>query len=694
MWWEATEEAIRESGQIISWEVFRTRFIQEYSPPSYYSAKEAEFNQLVQGNMSVGEYASQFSALLAYVPHVSNSDRFQDFEFYARTEPDDTYLVMTGAPTTYAEAVEKAKNIEAILLWGGPQQVPSFNSQGFGSSIQMPVGIPHQPPQSKQPPKQQKFRAKGNRFKKKSYSSSSSSGSSRGGRSSGYVRDSCGRCGGRHPTTQCTGVQGDFHTCGLSRHYARPSYQQPRGSAQQYFPGPQQARVHALTQDQVHETPRGVIADTGASHSFLSAAFIDEHEIATTLLLDTVSMSTPAGVYLMSREIVLNCVIRFDDNLVITNLIKLSMSDFDCILGMDTLTNYRATVDCFHGVVRFRPYYGNKWNFYGNNSQSRIPLVTAMEMVRLLSAGNEGFMIYAVDVTQEEMLKGLDIPMVKDLRDEIPGFPPQREIYFNIELMSGTNPISRAPYRLALAELKELKEQLRDLQEKGYIRPKCESSFQALKEKLTTTPVLALPSGSSGFVVCTDASLNGLGWRMNLVADALSRKAQNVMLTSLNIFKIHEHLGTSGWTYQTSGDYFIVSSIKLEPQIITSIKAAQRTDPHIHRLKEFAQTNQSHKFSVASYGSFRFNGRLVVPNLIDLKEAILREAHCSRHIIHLGNRKMYHTLRAHLGGKVKAERMRPGCMLNSLEVPQWNWEHIAMDFVTHLPRSNHGCDAI
>ncbi|XP_073286799.1 uncharacterized protein, partial [Primulina huaijiensis] len=352
LWWEATEEAIRESGQIISWEVFRTHFIQEYSPPSYYSAKEVEFNQLVQGNMSVGEYASQFSALLAYVPHVSNIDRSKLSRFMQGLNRTIHTLVMTGAPITYAEAVDKAKNIEASLLWGGSQQVQSFTSQGSGSSIQMPVGIPpYQPPQSNQPQKQQKFRAKGKQFKKKSYSSSSSSGSSRGGRPSGYVRDSCGRCGGRHPTTQCTGVQGDCHTCGLPGHYARvcpnagrqqyqpsqfsqfpqapvprpstpqPSYQQPRRSTQQYFPGPQQARVHALTQDQAHEMPRGVIAgicfifyhpariliDTGASHSFLSAAFIDEHEIATTLLLDMVSVSTPAGVYLMSREIVLNC---------------------------------------------------------------------------------------------------------------------------------------------------------------------------------------------------------------------------------------------------------------------------------------------------------------------------------------------------------------------------------------------------
>ncbi|XP_073049420.1 uncharacterized protein [Primulina eburnea] len=160
------------------------------------------------------------------------------------------------------------------------------------------------------------------------------------------------------------------------------------------------------------------------------------------------------------------------------------------------------------------------------------------------------------------------------------------------------------------------------------------------------------------------------------------------MLTSLTISKVHEHLGTSGWTYQISGDYFIVSSIQVESQILSRIKAAQKTDPHIHRLKELSRTGQTEKFSVVSDGSLRFNGRFVVPNLIDLKEAILKEAHCSRHSIHPGIRKMYHTLRAHYwweGMKkdisrfvakwltcqqVKAERMRPGGMLHSLEVPQ------------------------
>ena len=55
--------------------------------------------------------------------------------------------------------------------------------------------------------------------------------------------------------------------------------------------------------------------------------------------------------------------------------------------------------------------------------------------------------------------------------DEIPGMPPVRDMDFRIHLVPGTGPISKAPYRMAPAEMKELKVQLEELLEKGYIRP-------------------------------------------------------------------------------------------------------------------------------------------------------------------------------------------------------------------------------
>ena len=68
-----------------------------------------------------------------------------------------------------------------------------------------------------------------------------------------------------------------------------------------------------------------------------------------------------------------------------------------------------------------------------------------------------------------------DIPVVCEFPDvfpdELPGLPPDREIEFKIELLPGTAPISRRPYRMPPSELAELKMQLHELLEKGLIRP-------------------------------------------------------------------------------------------------------------------------------------------------------------------------------------------------------------------------------
>ena len=54
---------------------------------------------------------------------------------------------------------------------------------------------------------------------------------------------------------------------------------------------------------------------------------------------------------------------------------------------------------------------------------------------------------------------------------DIAGLPPEREVEFTIDMIPGTEPISIPPYRIAPAELRELKAQLEELLSKGFIRP-------------------------------------------------------------------------------------------------------------------------------------------------------------------------------------------------------------------------------
>jgi hypothetical protein len=70
---------------------------------------------------------------------------------------------------------------------------------------------------------------------------------------------------------------------------------------------------------------------------------------------------------------------------------------------------------------------------------------------------------------------GNNIHVVRDFPDvfleELPGMPPDREVEFVIDLLLGTTPISKRPYKMSIEELKELKKQLIELQEARYIRP-------------------------------------------------------------------------------------------------------------------------------------------------------------------------------------------------------------------------------
>ena len=111
-------------------------------------------------------------------------------------------------------------------------------------------------------------------------------------------------------------------------------------------------------------------------------------------------------------------------------------------------------------------------------------------------------------------------------------------------------------------------------------------------------------------------------------------------------------------------------------------------------------------------GILRFSSRIWIPNVKELKGEILHDAHNSRYSIHPGSTKMYRDLKenfwwpdmkreiaewvskCYVCQKVKAEHQRPSGLLQPLEIPEWKWEHIAMDFIVGLPRTKSNHDAI
>jgi hypothetical protein len=135
-----------------------------------------------------------------------------------------------------------------------------------------------------------------------------------------------------------------------------------------------------------------------------------------------------------------------------TNLVLLPLEGMDIILGMDWMTKHKVLLDIASRVIEIDSPYDGATTLYLPQQEYFHSCVYATTDIKLE-----------------------DIPIVCEypdvFLDDLPGMPPDRDIEFIIELQPGTAPISKRPYRMPPNELAELKIQLQDLLDKGFIRP-------------------------------------------------------------------------------------------------------------------------------------------------------------------------------------------------------------------------------
>nr|GEW46664.1 hypothetical protein [Tanacetum cinerariifolium] len=177
--------------------------------------------------------------------------------------------------------------------------------------------------------------------------------------------------------------------------------------------------------------------------------------------IDPTPLGSSYDVELADRKIVgidtiiRGCTISFLNHPFNIDLMPVELGSFDVIIGMDWLRRCHAVIMCDEKLVQI-PYGNETLTFQGNESNNRRESRLTEE-----------------DKSKGKQLK--DVPIVRDFLEVFPkdllGLPPARPVEFQIDLILGAAPLARAPYRLALSEMKELSKQLQELSDKGFIRP-------------------------------------------------------------------------------------------------------------------------------------------------------------------------------------------------------------------------------
>jgi hypothetical protein len=236
-------------------------------------------------------------------------------------------------------------------------------------------------------------------------------------------------------------------------------------------PRAQYGKVNHLEADTVQETPgvvlgtflveyhsANVLFDTGATHSFVTASWVETHNIPVAPMYPPMRVSSVGGRtqtdrFCRSARVQIRGIEFPADLIVMGN----QDTTIDVMIGINWLTKYQASLSCDKRTVKLVSLSGEE------------------VLVELVLSGPRKGSCHQVTAHIEEIKPSEAINVVLEFPDvfpeELPGMPPERKVEFAIELIPGTAPISKRVYQVSEPELVELKKQTDELSEKGYIRP-------------------------------------------------------------------------------------------------------------------------------------------------------------------------------------------------------------------------------
>ncbi|XP_027151840.1 uncharacterized protein LOC113751893 [Coffea eugenioides] len=456
--------------------------------------------------MSVAEYEIQFTKLSRFAPELIATEQRRVRRFVQGLNVELQESLAAVRIDTFADAVERAQRVEVARA-----QVKSFQAKKrfapsssreptYGSTPPAKVGRGTGGVTSPGAPRGALARGTGarnaggrnNGIRGGPIGRAQPRNTSQGGRAiipqmtcayckkPGHIMDSCwkkqGKClkcgSSEHQISGCPKMQGGTtsnarsNTSGGSR---------PTVPARVYAigdqPVPDSSEVVEGTLPIFHRLAK-VLIDPGATHSFVNPSFMSGIDVQPVRLPFDLEVRTPMGNKNVITSLAYkNCEFWIGERKMLVDLISLDIKGYDVIIGMDFLGHYHAKLDCRAKVVEFCIPGEATLRLDVKGRLASSAMISGIRARKMLFKGAQGFLAFLINAPSDQV-KLEDVPVVREFSDVFPEelrtLPPEREVEFKIDLMPGTAPISKTPYRMAPAELKELKIQLQDLLEKGF----------------------------------------------------------------------------------------------------------------------------------------------------------------------------------------------------------------------------------
>jgi hypothetical protein len=194
-----------------------------------------------------------------------------------------------------------------------------------------------------------------------------------------------------------------------------------------------------------------ILFESIALHSFIGQKFSVKCQLPFYHTQGAFMIATPRGKVATNQ---LNCSIpiQLGSKVCKTTLLILGMDNMDIILGIDWMTQHQVILDVANLIVDVHSLTCGKFTLYLPSQETTRSCAFSM-----------------IELPLEKSLVVCEYADV--FPDELPRMPPDRDIEFAIELQPGTAPIFKRPYRMPPVELAELKKQLQELLDKGFICP-------------------------------------------------------------------------------------------------------------------------------------------------------------------------------------------------------------------------------